>query len=149
MANASVEFDLPVERGKIRELALALGEDNPLFLDREAALAEGFPDVIAPPTFTVTDLWALSLQERLKRLGLELDFARMLHGEQEYVYTRLPIAGEVLHGTLRIFSDCEKVGGRGGKMRCVTLETRFTDAEGADVLTAYYTSIETAKDAGA
>lgn len=149
MVGPSLEFDLPIERGKIRELALAVGEDNPLFLDPEAARAEGFPDVIAPPTFTVTDIWQLLPEERAERLGVDLDRARMLHGEQEYLYTRLPIAGEVLRGTVRVYKDTEKKGGRGGKMRVVTFETRFTDAAGQDVLTAYYTSVETATDPGA
>lgn len=149
MAEASVEFELSVERGKIREFAQAVGDDNPLFLDPDVARGAGFPDVLGPPTFTVTDLWQVPLGERLERLGLELDPARMLHAEQEYMFTRLPIAGELLRGSIRICDDVEKMGGRGGKMRFVTLETRYVDTEGDEVLIAYYTLVETAKDPGA
>lgn len=148
LAEQSLSFKLPVERGKVAEFAQAVGEDNIIFYDSEQARLQGFPDVVAPPTFTVTQIWQVSREEREKRLGANLDYGRVLHGEQEFVYTRLPVAGEVLNGEMRIARDFTKEGKRGGSMRFVTYETRFTDAAGDDVLTAYYTLIETAKDPG-
>ena len=148
MAETTLEFDLPVERGKVREFALAVGEDNPLFLDPEAARLHGFPDVLAPPTFTVTQIWQVSREDRETRLGANLDYERVLHGEQEFTYRRLPFAGEILKGTMRISKDFIKEGKRGGQMRFVTYESRFVDREGEEVLTALYTLIETAKDPG-
>jgi hypothetical protein len=71
-----------------------------------------------------------------------------LHGEQEFEYQRLPFAGEILRGTMRISKDFTKQGKRGGEMRFVTYESRFVDVQGEEVLTAYYTLIETAKDVG-
>jgi acyl dehydratase len=143
-----IEFELPVERGKVREFARAVGEDNPIFFDQAEARRHGFPDVVAPPTFTVTQLWQVEREEREERLGARLDYARVLHGEQEFVYARLPFAGEVLRGVMRIARDFVKEGRRGGRMRFVTYESRFTDAQGEDVLTAYYTLIETEADPG-
>ena len=148
MAEQVIEFDLPVERGKVREFALAVGEDNPMLLDPEEARLQGFPDVLAPPTFAVTQIWQVPREEREARLGANLDYERVLHGEQEFVYRRLPVAGEVLKGTMRISKDFTKQGRRGGAMRFVTYESRFTDADGDEVLTAYYTLIQTAKDPG-
>jgi acyl dehydratase len=148
LAERIIEFDLPVERGKIREFALAVGEDNPLFFDPEEARRSGLPDIVAPPTFTVTQLWEVPREEREKRLGAHLDYERVLHGEQEFVYKRLPVAGEVLRGTMRISSDVTKEGRRGGTMRFVTYESRFVDADGDEVLIAYYTLLETSKDPG-
>ncbi|HVF52900.1 MAG TPA: MaoC family dehydratase N-terminal domain-containing protein [Actinomycetota bacterium] len=148
MAESSISFALPVEHGKVAEFALAVGEDNPLYFDSEAARLHGFPDVVAPPTFTVTQIWRVSREEREERLGANLDYARVLHGEQEFVYKRLPVAGEVLKGTMRISRDFEKEGKRGGSMRFVTYETVFTDAQDEEVVTALYTLIETAKDPG-
>lgn len=148
MVEDVIEFDLPVERGKVREFALAVGEDNPVLLDPEAARLHGFPDVLAPPTFTVTQIWQVPRDEREARLGANLDYGRVLHGEQEFVYRRMPVAGEVLKGAMRISKDFTKEGRRGGSMRFVTYETRFTDAGGDEVLTAYYTLIQTAKDPG-
>ena len=148
MAEEVIEFDLPVERGKVREFALAVGEDNPVFFQPDEAHLHGFPDVLAPPTFPVTQIWQVPRDEREARLGANLDYERVLHGEQEFVYQRLPVAGEVLKGKMRISKDFTKEGRRGGAMRFVTYESTFTDADGEEVLTAYYTLIQTAKDPG-
>lgn len=141
-------FELPIERGKVREFALAVGEDNPIFFDVDAARAQGLPDIVAPPTFTVTQIWQISREQREEQLGANLDYERVLHGEQEFEYQRLPFAGEILRATMRISTDFTKEGKRGGEMRFVTYESRFVDVQGEDVLTAYYTLIETAKDVG-
>jgi acyl dehydratase len=148
LAEDVLEFDLPVDRDKTREFALAVGEDNPIFFDVEAAQQSGLPDVVAPPTFTVTQIFAVSREERESRLGANLDYGRVLHGEQQFEYKRLPFAGETLKGRMRISKDFTKEGKRGGQMRFVTYESKFTDTEDEEVLTASYTLIETAKDPG-
>lgn len=148
MAEKVVEFDLPVTREKVQEFALAVGEDNPIFFDVEAARQAGLPDVVAPPTFTVTQIFAVPREEREHRLGANLDYGRVLHGEQQFTYNRLPFAGETLKGSMRISKDFTKEGKRGGEMRFITYESTFRDAEGEEVLTAHYTLIETAKDPG-
>lgn len=148
MAEASIAFDLPVTRENVAEFAAAVGEDNEVFFHPDAARHQGLPNVVAPPTFTVTQILQVGRDEREQRLGANLDYGRVLHGEQEFVYNRLPVAGETLHGRMRITKDFTKEGKRGGTMRFVTYETRFTDADGEDVLTAYYTLIETGKDPG-
>lgn len=147
MQESVIEFELPIEREEVREFALAVGEDNHLFLDPEAAHLEGFPDLLAPPTFTQTQIFQVSRDERERRLGANLNYERVLHGEQEYIYQRLPVAGERLKGIMRIAKDFTKEGKRGGRMRFVTYETRFLDADEDEVLTALYTLIETSKDA--
>jgi acyl dehydratase len=148
LAEEVLEFDLPVDRDKVQEFALAVGEDNPIFFDVDAAKQAGLPDLVAPPTFTVTQIFAVAREEREKRLGANLDYGRVLHGEQQFEYKRLPFAGETLKGRMRISKDFTKEGKRGGQMRFVTYESKYTDAEGEEVLTAYYTLIETAKDPG-
>ena len=49
----TAEFTAPDEIGRpaIRQFALAIGDFNPLYTDREAARAAGLPDLMAPPTF--------------------------------------------------------------------------------------------------
>lgn len=148
MTEDSITFDLPVTLEKVREFAVAVGEDNPVFADEDAARQAGFPAIPAPPTFTTTQIFAVPRDEREQRLGANLNYARVLHGEQEFTYKRLPVAGETLKGTMRIAKDFTKEGKRGGQMRFVTYESRFEDANGDEVLTALYTLIETSKDAG-
>jgi acyl dehydratase len=147
VAESEINFTLPVTEDHVRRFADAVGEDNQLFLDREAAQRAGLPGLLAPPTFTVTQIFQVPREERETRLGANLNYARVLHGEQEFSYKRLPFDGEELQGTMRIAKDFTKEGKRGGSMRFVTYETVFTDAEGEEVLTALYTLIETSKDA--
>jgi hypothetical protein len=141
-AETEIVFELPVERGKVREFALAVAEDNPIHYDLDEARRRGLPDIVAPPTFTVTQMWQVPREEREQRLGANLAYERVLHGEQEFFYQRLPVAGEVLTGRMRIASDVSKRGRRGGAMRVVTYESLFTDASGAEVLRALYTLME-------
>lgn len=147
MAEKEIHFKLPVTEDRVRAFTDAVGEDNQTMLDAESAARAGFPNVIAPPTFTVTQIFEVPREEREQRLGANLNYGRVLHGEQEFHYKRLPYAGEELNGVMRISKDFEKEGKRGGKMRFVTYETVFTDSEGEEVLSAYYTLIETSKDA--
>jgi acyl dehydratase len=147
--DARLSFELPVDAQSIAEFALAVGEDNPIYFDNEAAGTLGLPAVVAPPTFAIRQAYAVTREERDERLGTNLEPGRVLHGEQEFYYRRLPYAGEVLKGTMRVADDFTKEGKRGGRLRFVTFETRFTDSEGAEVLTSLYTLIETARDPGA
>src|SRR3974377_313774 len=43
-------FTIEVERGKVRELALAIGDENPVYQSRQAAQAEGYTEVPLYPT---------------------------------------------------------------------------------------------------
>jgi len=147
MVEKEIEFALPVTEDRVRAFADAVGEDNQILLDGEAAQRAGLPNILAPPTFTVTQIFEVPREERERRLGANLNYERVLHGEQEFIYKRLPVAGENLAGVMRIAKDFTKEGKRGGTMRFVTYETVFTDEEGAEVLTALYTLIETSKDA--
>jgi acyl dehydratase len=146
-AEREITFELPVTLEKVQDFAIAVGEDNPVYGDEDAARLAGFPQIPAPPTFSVTQIFQVPREERESRLGANLNYERVLHGEQEFSYKRLPVAGETLKGTMRIAKDFTKEGRRGGQMRFVTYETRFEDAAGDEVLTALYTLIETSKDA--
>jgi acyl dehydratase len=148
MAEEFIDFELPVTEEAVQDFALAVAIDDPVHLDAAAARERGFPAQLAPPTFTTRQIFPVPRDERESRLGANLDYARVLHGEQEFVYKRLPVAGETLKGRMRISKDFEKEGKRGGSMRFVTYESVFTDSEGEEVLTAYYTLLQTAKDVG-
>ena len=148
MAEDFIDFELPVTEEAVNDFALAVGSDDPIHFDADAARERGFPAQLAPPTFTTRQIFPVPREEREQRLGANLDYARVLHGEQEFVYKRLPVAGEVLKGRMRISKDFEKEGKRGGSMRFVTYESVFKDSEGEEVLTAYYTLLQTAKDVG-
>ncbi|HPI93306.1 MAG TPA: MaoC family dehydratase N-terminal domain-containing protein [Deltaproteobacteria bacterium] len=121
-----------VERGKIRELARAIGDPNPIYLDREAAIREGYQDTPAPPTFlTVPIFWSASLPPVIMDLGI--NFMMVLHGEEEYQYYREIYPGDVITASPRIASIEEKTSKSGRKMDMVTVELLYTNQRGEKV----------------
>ena len=92
----------------------------------------------APPTFPTTF--------RMRIPDLELDPTRMqlLHGEQEYTYTRRIRIGEQVTCVVRVI-DVRQRSGRSGTMTFLILETTRTDSEQKPIFTARSTSIVRAK----
>ncbi|TVT52616.1 MaoC family dehydratase [Amycolatopsis rhizosphaerae] len=118
-----------VGREKIREFADAIGDDNPVYCDPEAARAAGHPDVIAPPTFlTVINLAAINTIVADPELGL--DYSRMVHGDQSFQYTRPVHAGD----QLRLTTHVEDIMARAGN-DFLTVRAEITDADGEPVCT--------------
>ncbi len=114
-----------VSRAKIAEFADALGDDNPLYRDPEAARAAGHPDVVAPPTFlTLVHLPVVETLVADPELGL--DYARMVHGDQRFIHHRPVRAGDALTATTRI----EDIRGRAGNdFLTVHAEIHTTEGE--------------------
>jgi acyl dehydratase len=115
-----------VGREKIREFADAIGALDPAYRDPDAARALGHPDVVAPPTFPI----ALTLpagQVIIEDLGV--DYARVVHGDQRFAYTRPIVAGDELTCVCVI----EEIMSRAG-LDSVTTRTDVTDAAGAPVV---------------
>ena len=69
-----------VSRVKIADFAEAIGDRNPLYRDRAAAQAAGYPDVIAPPTFPIVITMAAS-SAAIGDPGLGINYAMVVHGE--------------------------------------------------------------------
>lgn len=84
-----------VGREKVREFAAAIGDEQAVFRDVEAARALGYPDVVAPPTFAFVVAFAGSSQASMDP-ELGLDYSRVVHGEQRFVYARPIVAGDQL-----------------------------------------------------
>jgi acyl dehydratase len=100
-----------VGREKIREYAHAVGETNSLYLDLSVARAAGYADLVAPPMFVVV-YGAPALMPALFDPEVQMDFARMVHGGQEFEWGALVVAGDEITTTLttkEIYED----GGRG------------------------------------
>jgi acyl dehydratase len=130
-----------VERGKIRELAKAVGDLNPIYLDRELAIKEGYKDTPASPTFlTVPMMWCGSMPEVIS--DLKINFAMVLHGEEEYEYYQQIYPGDVLIGKAKIASVEEKTSKSGRKMDMVTVEIIYTNQKGEKVAKARSLLIE-------
>lgn len=124
-----------VGREKIREFADAIGDLNPVFRDPEAARAYGHPDVIAPPTFPVI-VSQRAQAEVMFDPELGLDYSRVVHGEERFVYSRPVVAGDRLVATVII----ETIRSMAGNDILGTRADITTEA-GDAVVTAYSTII--------
>lgn len=129
-----------VERGKIREFARAIKDEDPAYVDEAAACAAGAGGIMPPVTFLETvRLW----DDGRGRPRPPLDLRRTLHGEQEYELLGPIHAGDVLTARSRVADFYEKAGKRGGTMTFVVTETEFTNQRGELVARARAVGIET------
>ena len=103
----SVRFRL--EEARVRAFADAVGHRGP-----------GVP----PTIVTVPEIEA-GLSNVVSDPELGVDLARVLHGEQEYVWVRPAVVGEVLTAE----STIESIRGKGG-MQFLTLRTELRDETG-------------------
>ena len=127
-------FTWEVEKGKIRELVQAIGDNNPIFLEREAAIAAGYKDIVAPATFvTVPMMWTNSLTSTLD--DADVKFVNILHGEEEYEYFAEIYPGDILTGQAKI-TDIQTKKGKSGEMDLVKIEVNYINQEGKPVLKA-------------
>ena len=124
-----------VGREKVREFARAVFATNPIFTDVEAARGAGHADVVAPPTFPVV-IQEHTLAQLLAEKDANIDFSRVVHGDQRFTYSRPVVAGDELTATLEVTS-VKSLGGHS----MVTSESVMTDSTGAHVVTAISTLV--------
>jgi len=120
---------LPVERGHVRRFAEATGDDDPIYRDEAAARAAGYARIPAPPTF------AIALRAPDPRVGLDVDFTKLLHGEQTLRYERALAVGDELTVQATIVEAYAKAG-KAGVMDFMVVETVGRDRDGAQVFAA-------------
>jgi acyl dehydratase len=125
-----------VSRVKIAEFADAIGDPSPVYRDRDAAVAAGYPDVIAPPTFPIVVTMAASGQA-IADPGLGINYALVVHGEQRFSYARPLRAGDVV--TAQSTIETIKTLGRNVVM---TTRTEVRTVSGEQVCTAFSTLVE-------
>jgi acyl dehydratase len=125
-----------ISRVKLAEFADAIGDGNPLYRDRVAAVGAGFPDVIAPPTFPIVISMASSGQA-MADPGLNLNYAMVVHGAQRFEYERPLHAGDVVTAEVTI-SDIREIGSNS----VMTTSTKISTVDGEYVCTAHGTLIE-------
>lgn len=116
-----------VERGHVRAFADAIGDEDPAYRDLDAA-------VVPPPTFFT------ALRPNDAREGVDIDWRKLLHGEQEVEYARPLRVGDRLTLVQRI-ADVYTKEGKAGAMDFVVLETTATDGTGAIVYSTRSTAV--------
>jgi len=124
-----------VGREKIREYARAVGETDALYLDLTAARAAGHRDLVAPPMFAVVYA-AAALAPGILDPDLEIDFSRLVHGGQAFVWGPVVVAGDEIETVASVAAVDERAGNR-----FYTFETVSTNQDGQVVCRGTWTNI--------
>jgi acyl dehydratase len=128
-----VEYEVGKE--KIAEYARAVGEDSPVYFDREQARAAGFRDIPAPPMFAV--VYAMgSVGPGLFDPDVGINFAMMVHGGQEFAWGEPVCSGDTI-STATTVKDIFEKDGKG----FYVFESVSTNQLGQEVVRGTWTNI--------
>ena len=122
-------FQVEVEKGRLRFIAKATGQDDPVYTDEATARAAGHPGLPVPPTF----LFCLEMESpnpAAVRELLGIDYRRLLHGEQGFAFHRMAYAGDTLTFQQRIEDIYDK---KGGALEFVVRKTHVSNQRGEPV----------------
>lgn len=127
-------FTVEVARCKIHELALAIGDPNPIYHSQPEAQAAGYADTpLFPTSPTVFGFWGNT--EMLGHLvSLGINVMRILHGEEAYEYLAPIYPNDVLTGVVTVAEGKSRQGKDGSSMDIITLEALYTNQDGQQVL---------------
>jgi N-terminal half of MaoC dehydratase len=103
--------DLTIDREQAAAFARALGAD---------------PGAGVPPTYAAVYALGATVRQLFADEEAAVDFANLLHAEQEFEWERQARAGEAVTARSRVSSDSERRG-----TRFIRFETEVTAAEGA------------------
>jgi acyl dehydratase len=138
-----------VERGPVSIFAKSVTDASPIYQDRSAAQGAGFDDIPAPPTFAFSGLafWGAFPEDQpadnpakgrnptMEIIGsLMAKGGMVLHGEQEFVYHRPVVVGDVLRQEGKVVDVYEKES-KGSTMTFLVTENEYRDQSGELVLT--------------
>ncbi len=96
---------------------------DPVTVDIDADPAEG-----VPPTYAAVYCLGATAPQLFGDSEAAIDFARLLHAQQEFVWERHPNVGDSVTSQATITADQSRRG-----IRFVTLETDSKNAEGAQL----------------
>lgn len=119
-----------VEPGRLRYFFETLRERNPIYRDASAAEAAGRAGVPIPPTY----LFCLEMMDSEKPFELleklNIDLARVLHGEQRFDYHAPIVVGDTLTFQSCVMDVADK---KSGALTVVSVETKVTNQHGLHV----------------
>lgn len=128
-------FEYEVGKEKIAEFAHAVGEENPVYFDRDAAKQAGFRDIPAPPMFAVV-YSAGSVGPAVLDPEVGINVMMMVHGGQEFVWGEPVCSGDTITTETRV----EDISERDGRGYYVFVSTS-RNQEGQEVVRGTWTNI--------
>lgn len=134
------EYEMDIERGKIREFARAMHAPLPEYIDGRNPLI--------PPTFLITAAyaWGYSLERPRGTVfeQIDHDLSVPLHAEESFTFhDTLPRAGDRLICRASLEYVRRKQGNRGGELTFLTMLTKFHDESGTLIAEERSTTVTT------
>ena len=122
-------------RASIRYFALALGDDNPLYVDDAYARTAGYPSIIAPPTLICeTCQYAHQKPNADGYIGhewhLPVPNVRLVRAGNDYEFMRPVLPTDRISVTWTLEDIVEKPSSRGGTQLFVSSVACYRDAQG-------------------
>ena len=142
-------FDFEVTATDIAKFAHATGETNPIFFDKDAAVAAGYSTIVAPTLFTYVVRMHASAMVPVDQLETDgspsadvppLPTRRAMAGETSVVVGVPVMAGDTVTVGKRLAEMYEKEG-RSGPLVFVEMEFTFTNQRGELVARENFTRI--------
>ena len=130
-------FDIKLEKGLLSLFARAIGETNPIYTDEEAARGVGHSSLPMPLTYAFCLGKFISDPSDTLHL-FNLDFAGVVHGEQEFHYYGFACAGDTVIGQKRVTDVYER---KQGALEFIVVTTEFKDAAGSLLCEAIQTIV--------
>lgn len=134
VGDTGTPYEMPIERGKIREFARATKAVDPIY---------DTADPPVPPTFLITSCWwTRPGSSVLEQSGRE--WSRLLSGGAEFRVVGPALhCGEVLTARQRVTEIYERSGRRGGRMTFLVFTTEFRRRDGSLAAEERHTTIVT------
>jgi hypothetical protein len=124
----------------IRAFARGVGIADTVYYDVAAARAAGYDNLPAPPTYAGVPVYIPGVSDPVYGLPRSSSTPRLDHGLKnildggtEYLYDRVPVAGDTLITRSRIVDLEVKESKSLGKMLVVTSESTYTREQTGDV----------------
>lgn len=128
-----------IDRREAQRYAYAVGDENPVYFDEDAARAAGYRTVTVPPTFVTHALVPPKPAGDMRTDGLyrdgtgvRLEVARMMFGGEEWDFLEPVCVGDEITATTRLAALDQKDGSKGPFVRQVR-ETTYVNQDGTTV----------------
>jgi len=128
-------FEYEVGKEKIAEYARAVGEDNPVYFERDKAKEAGFRDIPAPPMFAVV-YSAGAMGPAITDPEVGINLMAMVHGGQEFSWGEPVCAGDTITTTAEV-ADISEQDGKG----FYVFESVSKNQDGDEVVRGTWTNI--------
>ena len=112
---------LNVEEGRLKFFSKTIGENRKIYTDPVFAKKEGYPGLLAPPTFPfILEIDSMDLLDLVNFFGQSLK--KLLHGEENFIYHHPIFAGDKITVFKKISDIIDK---KDGALQFIIFDNKF------------------------